>query len=194
MTAILMRKSYTDRNRTHGQSDPAVTSALAVGVQADEAFRHVVSGYQKETGTPTERLAFLLSSWLNRCIQPRTLWRWQEENEVRTHPVPLDAAVIITVLSGNDTILKTFASATGHACIKLPACPAAAREAIPAILRTIRECAEAVEEATRASEVRRISDIGIHKLSREIAEGIDALLIMRETFIARWTAEKARVA
>lgn len=172
---------------TVGQFPYGLTAALV-----PEAVRDSLRAYQRRTGRTAESLADLVSVSLGRYVHPRTLYRWQEEAEAATHPISLEAAIAISQVTGDYSPLKLWAAHSGHTCVRLPVHAPQDRSAIPVILKTIRECAEAVEEATRAVGDKRVSDAEMGRVIRECAEAVDQIVILRETIARIWEQGKSQ--
>lgn len=172
---------------TVGQALGDLTSGLVPG-----AIRNAINSFQKRTGRTTESLAELVASDLGRYVHPRTLYRWQEEAEAPTHPVPLDAAISVSRLSGDFSALQLWAHHTGHACIRLPAHAPVERDIIPEILKAIREAAEAVEESTRAVQAGPVTDQKLGRCIREIAEAQDQFAVLQETLVSLWKQTRGK--
>ena len=68
-------------------------AALAIAVNLPEAFRADLALYLKREGLSCLEASERLGEMLNRHIDERTLYRWQEPNG---YPVPLNAAVLNT--------------------------------------------------------------------------------------------------
>lgn len=173
--------------RPVGQVPGGLTSGLV-----PESIRKAISSFQARTGQTTESLAALIASDLGRYVHPRTLYRWQEEAEAPTHPVPLDAAISVSRLSGDFSALQLWAHHTGHACIRLPAHAPVERDIIPEILKAIREAAEAVEESTRAVQAGPVTDQKLGRCIREIAEAQDQFAVLQETLVSLWRQGRAK--
>lgn len=158
-------------------------AALAIAVNLPEAFRADLALYLKREGLSCLEASERLGEMLNRHIDERTLYRWQEPNG---YPVPLNAAVLISILGGGCSVIKAFASAINHACIKLPAHAPHRHEEVEEILKMIRESAEAAEEATKAAKSSRLGDAGMGRITKEVSEMIDQGIVLKKTFGQKW--------